>query len=166
MKVVGLDAVPPGVVITIFPVFAPVGTVAVTLVSEFTVKLVAFTPPNVTDFVCVRLTPEMVTTVPTGPLGGLKVLTFGTTLNDTMVANVPLGVATFTRPVLAPEGTVAVIAVPVEFTEKVAAVPLKVTLVDPVRLVPRIVMVAPTLPLFSTAETNGPSPVERLKIVP
>jgi hypothetical protein len=43
-----LTAVPPRVVIAIFPVFAPVGTVAVTRVSEFTVKLVAFTPPNVT----------------------------------------------------------------------------------------------------------------------
>src|SRR5208337_3144160 len=43
-----LVAVPPGVVIAIFPVFAPVGTYAVTCVSEFTVKLVAATPPNVT----------------------------------------------------------------------------------------------------------------------
>ena len=48
VKSVELDAVPPGVVITIFPVFAPLGTVAVTCVSELTVKLVAATPPNVT----------------------------------------------------------------------------------------------------------------------
>jgi hypothetical protein len=48
VKLVALAALPPGVVIAIFPVFAPVGTVAVTCVSEFTVKLVAFTPPNVT----------------------------------------------------------------------------------------------------------------------
>ena len=48
VKTPGLVAVPPGVVITIFPVFAPVGTLAITCVSEFTVKVGAFTPPNVT----------------------------------------------------------------------------------------------------------------------
>ena len=42
-----LVAVPPRVVIVMFPVTAPVGTVAVTCVSEFTTKL-ALTPPNVT----------------------------------------------------------------------------------------------------------------------
>lgn len=77
----GLAVVPPGVVITIFPVFAPVGTSAVTCVSEFTVNVVAFTPPKVTLEACARLTPVMVTGVPTGPLVGVKVLiavcTFG-----------------------------------------------------------------------------------------
>ena len=48
MKVPELVTVPPAVVITIFPVIAPVGTVAVTWVSESTVKVVAATPPNVT----------------------------------------------------------------------------------------------------------------------
>jgi hypothetical protein len=48
VKAPELVAVPPGVVIAILLVFAPVGTVAVTCVSEFTVKLVAATPPNVT----------------------------------------------------------------------------------------------------------------------
>ncbi len=48
VKATELVAVPPGVVIAILPVFAPVGTVAVTCVSEFMVKLVAATPPNVT----------------------------------------------------------------------------------------------------------------------
>jgi hypothetical protein len=41
----------------ILPVFAPVGTVAVTGVSEFTVNVVAFTLPKVTLLVCERLTP-------------------------------------------------------------------------------------------------------------
>jgi len=45
-----LVAIPPGVVITIFPVLAPVGTVAVIWVSEPTEKVVAFTPPRVTFF--------------------------------------------------------------------------------------------------------------------
>jgi hypothetical protein len=46
-----LVAVPPGVVITILPVFAPVGTVAFTCRSEVMLKLVVATPPNVTFFV-------------------------------------------------------------------------------------------------------------------
>jgi hypothetical protein len=44
VKTVELVAVPPDVVIAIFPVFAPVGTVAVTCVSLFTVKLADFVP--------------------------------------------------------------------------------------------------------------------------
>ena len=70
MKLVLLVAVPPAVVTAIFPVTAPVGTVAVICVSEFTVKVVA-TPPNVTFVACVTLTPVMVTGVPTAPLVGL-----------------------------------------------------------------------------------------------
>jgi hypothetical protein len=64
VKFAALVAVPPRVVITIFPVTAPVGTIAVTWLSEFTVK-VAFTPPKVTFDVCFRLTPVMVTEAPT-----------------------------------------------------------------------------------------------------
>jgi hypothetical protein len=48
VKTVELVAVPPGVVTAIFPVMAPIGTVAVTCISEFTVKVVAATPPKVT----------------------------------------------------------------------------------------------------------------------
>jgi hypothetical protein len=48
VKTPELVAIPPGAVIAIFPVFAPVGTLAITFVSESTVTLVAGTPPNVT----------------------------------------------------------------------------------------------------------------------
>ena len=88
----------------------------------------------------------MVTAVPTGPLGGVKLLICGVTLNAAMVESVPLGAVTLTRPVVALAGTVAVIAVPVEFTVNVAGVPLKLTAVAPVRLVPKIVILTPTLP--------------------
>lgn len=64
MKLLALVAVPPAVVMAIFPVIAPVGTVAVTCVSESTVKLAA-TSSNVTPVVCVRLTPVIWTSVPT-----------------------------------------------------------------------------------------------------
>src|SRR5215472_2576271 len=55
----GTAAVPPAVVITRGPLFAPVGTVACTSVSEITVKAAfnPFTPPKVTAVVCLRLTP-------------------------------------------------------------------------------------------------------------
>ena len=50
VKVAALVAIPPGVVIWIFPVLAPVGTVAVTFVAELE-KEVAFTPPKLTAVV-------------------------------------------------------------------------------------------------------------------
>ena len=74
MKLVGLEVVPPDVVMLIFPVFAPVGTVAITCVSEFTVNIVATTLPNDTFVVCFRLTPVILTEVPTGPLVGLRLV--------------------------------------------------------------------------------------------
>ena len=65
-------AFPPLVVTTIVPVFAPVGTVAVTCVSEFGVNAAA-TPPNVTFVAWSRPVPVIVTEVPTGPLVGENV---------------------------------------------------------------------------------------------
>jgi hypothetical protein len=50
VKVAALTALPPAVMTEIFPVMAPTGTVAITCVSEFTVK-VAGIPPKVTFFV-------------------------------------------------------------------------------------------------------------------
>ena len=77
----------------------------------------------------------------------------------------PLDVVTVTVPVVAPVGTVVVIWV-AETTVKVAAVPLKLTLVAPFRLVPRSLMEAPTLPEVGIGCTNGPSPIDKRKIVP
>jgi hypothetical protein len=108
VKLVVLVAVPPGVVIMIFPVFAPVGTVAVTCVSESTVKLVAATAPNVTFVLPVRLTPVITTGIPTAPLLGLNVLIDGITRNFWLLFNVPAEVTTVTNPVVAPAGTFAV----------------------------------------------------------
>ena len=52
-------------------------------------------------------------------------------------------------------------------TLKLAAVlPLKVTLVEPVRLVPRILTAAPALPDVGTGSTKGPRPTDRRKTVP
>ena len=58
------------------------------------------------------------------------------------------------------------IEAPEELAVNVAGVPLKVTLVAPVRLFPRILTTAPTLPEEVCVSTNGPRPTERLKTVP
>jgi hypothetical protein len=58
--------------------------------------------------VCVRLTPVIVTGVPTGPLVGVKLLIDGTTRKFILLFRLPLGIATVTTPVVAPAGTVAV----------------------------------------------------------
>jgi hypothetical protein len=105
VKTAALVAVPPGVVIAILPVFAPVGTFAVTCVSEFTATVVALTPPNVTFVVWVRLPPVMVTGVPTDPLGGVKLLIVGTTRKFILLFRLPLGIATVTRPWSRPLGS-------------------------------------------------------------
>ena len=127
MKLVLLVAVPPGVVIVIGPVVAPEGTVAVTWLSEFTVK-VAEVALNFTLVAPVKLVPVRVTTVPTGPLVGLKLVMTGVTLKVPKLVAVPPCVVITSFPVLAPLGTVAVTWVS-ELTVKVfAATPPKLTL--------------------------------------
>src|SRR5438093_2848064 len=64
---------------------------------------------------------------------------------------VPPGVVTLIGPVVAPLGTVAVIWV-LELEVMVAATPLKVTLVAPVRLFPLMVTEVPTGPLVGVNE--------------
>jgi len=147
-KLPALVAAPAGVVTAIGPVVAPGGTVAVIWVDESTVKLAAV-PLNVTDVAPVRLVPAMTTAEPTGPLVGRKLVIVGVaTATEKLVALVatPPGVVTAIGPVVAPEGTVAVICVD-ELTVKLADVPLNVTDVAPVRLVPVITTLAPTGPL-------------------
>ena len=82
-----------------------------------------------------------------------------------MLESVPLGVTTSTLPVVAPVGTVAVIRY-LDTTVNAAAVPLNVTLVAPVRLVPRILPALPTLADVGSVFTNWPKPTDRLKTVP
>lgn len=164
-KLVALLAFPPGVLMTIFPVSAPLGTTAATCVSESTVKLVAATPPNVTFLVCVRLAPVIVTDVPTIPVGGVKLAICGVTRNLWLLFSVPPGVATDTKPVIAPAGTVAARKVS-DFTTNWADLPLNKTLVVPVNPCPRTSTFFPTLSELRIKLTNGLSPTDSLKIVP
>ena len=59
--------VPPIVVTAIGPVLAPVGTLVVIFVGDFTVNVVALTPPNVTFDAPVKPVPTIVTGVATEP---------------------------------------------------------------------------------------------------
>src|SRR5580658_2819029 len=95
---------------------------------------------------------------------GLEGRTYGTR-KLTLLVSVRLGVVTFTLPVVAPMGTVAVISDP-ETTVNAAAAPLKVTPVASVRSVPRIVTAAPTSPEVGTVFTNACRPTAMLKSVP
>jgi hypothetical protein len=78
LKSVVLVAVPPGVVTVILPSVAPVGTVAVIWVDEFTVNTVAATPLNLTAVAPVKFVPAITTEVPTGPEVGVKLVIVGT----------------------------------------------------------------------------------------
>src|SRR5438876_6996620 len=90
-----------------------------------------------------KLEPLIVTLAPTAPLAGVKLAIVGVGVKFAALVAVPPGVVTRSGPVVTPAGTVAPIAVS-EVTEKVAAVPLNVTAVAPVKLAPVIVTLAPT----------------------
>ncbi len=143
-----LVTVPPGVVTLIFPVVAPEGTVAVILLAELMVK-VALVPLNLTDVAPVKFEPLITTVVPTGPLFGLNPEMVGApvTVNVPELVSVPPGVVTLILPVVAPEGTVAVILL-AELMVNVALVPLNFTEVAPVKFEPLITTEVPTGPLF------------------
>jgi hypothetical protein len=78
---------------------------------------------------------------------------------------VPLGVTTWIGPVVAPAGTAAVIG-QAETKVNSAVVPLNVTLGAPVKLVPGILTVDPTLADVVYGTTKGTKPTEKLKTEP
>ena len=107
MKAVVLEALPPGVVATTFPVLAPAGTTNVTLLSEFTVKAVTATPPTEIADAWINPVPLITTWSPTLPLVGAILVIFGVTLNTRLLISVLLGVVILTNPV-SPDGTFTV----------------------------------------------------------
>src|SRR5207237_10187667 len=114
--------VPAELVTVILPVVAPVGTVALICVSEFTVNVVAAVLLKLTPVAPVKPVPVSVTLVPVGPLTGVNEVMLGTTVTVKLVALVPVPAALVTVifPVVAPVGTVALICVS-EFTVNVVA---------------------------------------------
>jgi len=146
VKLVLLVAVPPRVVTRIGPVVAPAGTSARIEVAESTMKA-ALTVLKATAVAPVKLVPVIVTTVPAGPLAGVKLVMVGAdTVKLVLLVAVPPGVVTRIGPVVAPAGASARIEV-AESTMKPALTVLKLTAVVPVKLVPVIVTAVPTGPL-------------------
>jgi len=96
-------------VIPILPVFAPLGTVAVTCVAELTETTAAFTPPNVTLEVWVNPVPVTTTEVPMRPLAGMKLVMVGMTRNTLLLTSGPVGVTRDTFAVVPVARTTAVI---------------------------------------------------------
>jgi hypothetical protein len=159
VKLAVLVAVPPGVVTLILPVVAPVGTVAVICVAEFTVNDVALVVLNFTTLVVkfaplivpLKFVPVIVTDVPTGPKMGVNdvIVGAGTGVTVKLVALVfcPAAVYTWIGPVVAPVGTTAVAPVVVAFVGVTRLEVLKRTPVTVELNVPLIVTVEPTMPL-------------------
>jgi hypothetical protein len=164
VKVLAEVAVPAGVVTVILPLAAPVATVAVIWVELFTVNALAALPLKATAVAPVKLLPEIVTEVPTGPFAGLKLEIAGraaVTVKLLAEFAIPSGVVTEIRPVVVPLATVAVILVTLLTVKLEAAVPLKATAVAPVKLVPVITTDVPTGPLAGAKLliAGGPSTV-------
>jgi hypothetical protein len=99
---------------------------------------------NVTEVAPVNALPLIVTMVPALPEVGLNEETAGITWKLVELVLLPYGVVTVRDPVSAPDGTVAVIFLS-DTTVNVAARPLNVTEVAPVRALPLIVTEDPTL---------------------
>ena len=138
-----LVAVPAGLVTEIFPEVAPLGTPVTMAAFEITVKG-ALTPLNLTCEVPEKLKPVMVTAVPILPEEGVKLVMAGAvcttvTVKLLLLVAVPPGVVTLILPVVAPDGTVAVIWVPETTVNDGALVPLKLTAVAPDKFIPLIV---------------------------
>ncbi len=146
VKFVALIPEPPGVVTPILPVIAPVGTVAVICVTEFTVNCVAATPPKVTLVAPVSAVPVMVTDVPTAPLAGENPVTVGAIFRLPSALICPVGVVTDTTPVIAVGGITAVMKSAPTTLKLAAGTDPKLTAVLPVKPLPKMLMVDPDLP--------------------
>lgn len=148
---------PPGVVTITFPE-VPTATIAVRLVAETTLIVVADVPPKLTSVVPIKLVPVILTNVPVTPLVGVKEEMVGAGIKVKPVrASVPPVVVTETFPVL-PPSTSAIIVVAETKVKDVAVVPPKLTAVAPIKLVPVMVTVVPFPPLVGVNEVmvGGP----------
>lgn len=150
VKLVILSISIPTVVILIFPVVAPTGTVVIIRPASEEVT-VAATSLKKTDGAGPKLLPVMVTVAPTAPLVGLKlaITGVGNTVKTLALATVTPLVVTVIVPVDAPAGTVVVILLVVDevtvATTSLNATELFAAMV--LKFVPSMVTVAPTAPL-------------------
>src|SRR5262245_1936038 len=168
-KVAALVAVPAGVVTTILPEVAPVGTMTVTLTGVTSVNA-AGVPLNVTAVAPVKLAPVTTTLAPIAPLAGVNEVIRGATAKLVALVAVPAGVVTLIAPLVAFAGTVNVTWVPL-LTVKAAEVPLSLTAVAPRRLTPWTITARPGAPLPGLklaieGPTVTPAPVTALERPP
>jgi hypothetical protein len=155
-----LVPVPLGVVTEIGPVVAPIGTRALILVPDLTVKLVDAVPLNFTAVAPAKPVPVIETSAPTGPLVGVNDVTVGgfppppVTVKLEGLCPVPLGVVTEIGPVVAPLGTCAAMSPDELTTNDGSGVPLNVTLVAPVKFAPWTSTAVPTAPLVGLKDVT------------
>jgi hypothetical protein len=160
-----LVADPLGVVTEILPDVAPVGTVAVIIVEEFTTND-ASVSLNRTAVAPMSDVPERVIEAPTGPSDGLNDVIAGgdATVNCPGLTPSPLRFVTMMGPVEAPLGTVVVNCL-LELIVKPAGVPLNVTPIVSANFRPLIVTDVPTDPDVGLNEvTDGASGDEGLGV--
>lgn len=127
----------------ILPDVASAGRYATMEVSPITVCRPPI-PVKATLYTPVKFNPVIVTSVPACPLVGVNEMIVGSTPKSASLVAVPLLVVTVIFPVAEPFGTVAEIEVEL-FTVKLAVRPLNFTAVVPVKVVPVMVTVSPTL---------------------
>ncbi len=168
VKSVELVPVPLALVKEIGPVVAAGGTVAVICVEEFTVKGAAL-PWNLTAVTPMKFVPMIVTEVPTRPLVGVNEVMVGApaavTVKFVELVAVPFGFVTEIGPVIAPDGTVALMDVD-ELIVNVADVFLNFTSVTSqvlaggaqLKFVPVIVTKVPAGPLPGVKEVMVGAP--------
>jgi len=146
-----LVATPPGVVTVMTPV-EPEPTVASMALADSTLKVFAGVPPNATAVAPVKLVPLIVTTVPSPPLGGSKLVIVGISakVNPGNVP-VPPPVVTDTLPE-APVSTWASMRVSETIRKALALVPPKLTVVAPVKLTPLMVTMSPVVAVVGVKE--------------
>jgi hypothetical protein len=140
------------------PVVAVEGTVAFSWVDETWVTLEAAVPLNFTVELLLKPIPVIVTTVPAGPLFGLKPVIDIVTVKLDALVPVPAGVVTEILPLTAPFGTVALIWVPDTNVTVVEAVDPNLTFAPGTKLVPLIVTVLPVIPAVGVNELTVGAP--------
>src|SRR5438093_381343 len=161
MKLFVVIAVPAGVWTVIGPLVAPVGTVAWIWVGALTANAARLSL-NSTLVAPTKLNPSISTAVFVPLRAGAKPVMRGATRNVALLAPVPLGLVTLTGPVVASEGTVAIIRVSDETAKSPGAAPnwTRVTVEKPEPLMtiwlPGLPWLGEKLRTTGTARSRGP----------
>jgi hypothetical protein len=139
-------------VTVIGPVVAVDETLALSWVEETRFALAALTPLNLTTELLLKPTPLSVTTVPVGPLGGLKLVIESVGVKFVALDPVPAGVVTEIFPGTAPFGTTALsCTLETNVTDGEASAP-NLTVAPGTKFVPLIVTELPVIPAAGLKE--------------